>query len=82
MNICIGGPWHGSKVLKCPSLKGWFSVKDSFGNTIKYEKRETIIGNKSYIFWIESSLTLLQKDEIRNQIYDLIDKNIMSYRID
>lgn len=73
MNVCIGGPWHGSKVLKCPSRKGWFSVKDSSGNAIKYQRREVKVGNRSCMFWIESSLTLQQTDE-------LIEKFSCSFR--
>ncbi len=73
MNICLGGPWHGSKVLKCPSRKGWFSVKESSGNIITYEKREIRIGTRSFVCWIDSSLSFQQTNE-------LIDKLSCSFR--
>lgn len=62
MNICLGGPWHGSQILKCPGKKGWFCVKDSSGNSIKYIKKQIKIGDKLHFFWVESNLTFLQID--------------------
>lgn len=68
MNICLGGPWHGSKVLKCPGRKGWFNVKDATGASFRYKKKLITIGSKTYLFWVESNLTILQIDVMIDKI--------------
>ena len=50
MNICIGGPWHGSKLLGNDNKKS-FKVKGKLPNsTTNYFKRKIQFKNVFYIF--------------------------------
>lgn len=64
MDVCIGGPWNGSKVLKCNSQKEHFNVKDSYGKLITYERRRITIGNRNLTFWFDISLPNEQAKEL------------------
>lgn len=68
MNICIGGPWHGSKVLNSTNEDEWyFKARDKSGELITYNKTEIKLGSKNHIFWIESTLTFQQTNELLNK---------------
>ncbi|MBP2543564.1 hypothetical protein J2769_000758 [Acinetobacter guillouiae] len=64
MNICIGGPWHGSKLLGNDNKKS-FKVKGKLPNsTTNYFKRKIQFKNVFYIFWVSDELMLLDENEI------------------
>ena len=64
MNICIGGPWHGSKLLGSDNKKS-FKVKGKLpDSTTNYFKRKIQFKNVFYIFWVSDELMLLDENEI------------------
>lgn len=70
MDICIGGPWHGSKFLTNISQKSErFKAKDEFGNIVRYNKKIIQVGNRRLAFWVDSSLSI---EEVRELIEDLL----------
>lgn len=71
MDICIGGPWHGSIVLKCKTRKEQFRVKNSLGQSILYERRPMMIGSRNLNFWLDSSLS---NDQINKLLVIVIQK--------
>ncbi len=53
MNICIGGPWHGSKLLGNVSHEKFFKIKGSTSNSITtYLKKIVKFKNEEYVFWV------------------------------
>lgn len=57
MNICIGGPWHGSQLLG-DSAENNFTVKDKISmKKVKYNKKIIQMKNDVYIFWISVELS-------------------------
>jgi len=65
MNICIGGPWHGSKLLGNVSHEKFFKIKGSTSNSITtYFKKIVKFKNEKYVFWVSDELLDMQADEI------------------
>lgn len=65
MNICIGGPWDGAKLLGRAGYKKTFNIKDKIsGRIVVYFKRRIIVQNKSYIFWLSDDVKHIKNDEI------------------
>lgn len=70
MDICVGGPWHGSKFLITSSQKSeWFKAKDQCGKTTTYNKKIIKVGTKRLTFWIDSELTT---DQVIELLEDLL----------
>lgn len=66
MNICIGGPWNGAKLLGKSQKKDSFIVKDRQTNLITtYYKHKIKSKNEILIFWISEDL-------IEQDTYELI----------
>jgi hypothetical protein len=64
MNICIGGPWHGSKLLGHDNKKS-FKVKANQSDSVtNYSKRKIKFKNEFYIFWVADELMILDENEI------------------
>ena len=52
MNICIGGPWNGCKLLGDSHDKS-FKVKDNkLQRIVKYNRKIIHIKKNVYIFWM------------------------------
>ncbi|MDM1247876.1 hypothetical protein ACFODO_20475 [Acinetobacter sichuanensis] len=63
MNICIGGCWHGSKLLK-DEENGYFLAKDKVtGKPTTYERAVLKVGEEMYVFWIADDLSHLEANE-------------------
>lgn len=63
MNICIGGYWHGSQLLKSHKSH-YFIVKDkSSGETKLYKRFFIWFSGEKYTFWIENSLGYIEAKE-------------------
>ncbi|MDQ8937271.1 hypothetical protein [Acinetobacter rudis] len=71
MDICIGGPWNGCKILRGSSqYRSRFTVRDEItGNLVKYKKSKIQLGSKNYTFWISSNLTDDEVDNILRKLY-------------
>lgn len=63
MDICIGGPWDGSRILKSKSPRKRFILKDSTGRPITYERRLIKHGEEELFFWIDTNLNLHEVNE-------------------
>ncbi len=64
MNICIGGTWHGSKLLENSSNKKSFTVKDkTTGIVLTYFIKEIMSRNCSYVFWVSDNISEIQANE-------------------
>lgn len=73
MNICIGGPWHGSKLLGRSGPRKTFKVKDSnSGIVINYFKKKVMVKGKLHIFWLSQDLNHIETDEIVKKYFDKI----------
>ncbi|EPF74662.1 hypothetical protein [Acinetobacter rudis] len=67
MNICLGGPWHGSKILKDNNEDElYFKARDKSGALITYNKTEIKLGSRLHVFWVESTLTFQQTNDLLN----------------
>ena len=63
MNICIGGCWHGSKLLK-DQKSDRFSAKDNnTGRFITYKRFRVDFRGETYVFWVENTLSHLEANE-------------------
>lgn len=80
MNICIGGPWHGSKFLTSGSPKSdRFKVKDQSRQVITYIKRIIRAETRPLIFWIDSTLT---EDQVSDFLEDYLRTRFVFYSLD
>jgi len=73
MDICIGGPWHGSVVLPAKTQKKHFKVTDSFGKSILYKRKLIIVGSRYLKFWLDSNLS---NDQVNDLLVSIIHKYI------
>ena len=65
MNICIGGPWHGSMLLAQGRFEKFFKVKDSHSKTVTtYVKRKVKVEKTVYIFWVSDNIRDLEACEL------------------
>lgn len=78
MNICIGGCWHGSKVLK-DQKSNYFLAKDkTTGQAVTYERFVVTWKENSHIFWVSNDLNSLEaQDKIKD--YLIHSKRSLSY---
>lgn len=69
MNICIGGCWHGSKLLKNEERE-YFLAKDKItGRPTTYARSVLKVDKELYIFWIADNLNHLEANEkIKNYL--------------
>jgi hypothetical protein len=72
MNICIGGPWHGSRVLAPRKHEKAFHVKDNSSEQITtYLKTKIKTRDEIYIFWVSKEIDNLEMTEqLKKYIYD------------
>ncbi|KAF1020416.1 MAG: hypothetical protein GAK29_03638 [Acinetobacter bereziniae] len=67
MNICIGGPWNGSRLLGSMGHKKSFKVKGTVPDLITvYIKKKIEVKNSIYIFWVSDELMDIDANEIIN----------------
>lgn len=65
MNICIGGPWHGSKLLVFEKHEKFFKVIDKNSKSSStYFKRRVKVENTVYIFWVSDEIIDLEAYEL------------------
>ncbi|WP_174492726.1 hypothetical protein [Acinetobacter sp. Marseille-Q1623] len=80
MNICIGGCWHGSKLLS-DQKTNYFLAKDRVtSKPTKYRRLEVICMNNSKTFWIAVDLNRL---EVKKKIQPYLDnlRSNLDYQI-
>ncbi|AWL28989.1 hypothetical protein A7P53_00230 [Acinetobacter defluvii] len=60
MNICIGGCWHGSKLLSVPKAN-YFLAKDRLtSKPTRYNRLEIVWLDHPKIFWVADNLNNLE----------------------
>lgn len=66
MNICIGGCWHGSKLLTNGNSR-YFHVNGSKPGDVgtRYKRFEARYRGRKYIFWVDR---LLSHEEVNQKI--------------
>lgn len=65
MNICIGGPWHGSKLLTHGKHEKFFQVKDSHSKlSSSYFKKKVKVKNAIYTFWVSDEIMDYEAQEL------------------
>lgn len=76
MDICIGGPWNGSKVLKNQIYgKNSFKIKDKNTTILTtYARRLVSIEKIKYVFWISTSITDSEAIELIKKYINRKDK--------
>lgn len=80
MNICIGGCWHGSKLLK-DQKSNHFLAKDKIsGEFTTYERFTVQYAEKPQVFWIANSLSRLEVNEKVMPYLEKIKQNL-NYQI-
>ncbi|WP_288497435.1 hypothetical protein [uncultured Acinetobacter sp.] len=72
MDLCIGGPWNGCRLLgENENYSFRIRVNKSYSTT--YFRKEIIYNNSVLVFWIADGLSNLQSDEIiENYLKELI----------
>lgn len=63
MNICIGGSWHGSKLLKGQKSNQFLAKDKITGQPMIYERFILKFENEIHTFWIENTLSRLEASE-------------------
>ncbi|WP_174492569.1 hypothetical protein [Acinetobacter sp. Marseille-Q1623] len=80
MNICIGGCWHGSKLL-VDQKSDYFLAKDRVtSKPTRYERLQILCTNEIKNFWVADSLNCL---EITHKIQPYLDnlRSNLDYQI-
>ncbi|RFC83103.1 hypothetical protein C9E89_013335 [Acinetobacter sichuanensis] len=63
MNICIGGSWHGSQLLKGQKSNHFLAKDKATGQHITYERFVIKYENEVCTFWIANTLSRLEANE-------------------
>ena len=80
MNICIGGCWHGSKLL-VDQKTNYFLAKDrATSKPTRYRRLEVVLMNHPQTFWVADNLNRLEVTQKIQPYLDQLRSNL-NYQI-
>ena len=80
MNICIGGCWHGSKLL-VDQKTNYFLAKDrATSKPTRYRRLEVVWMNHPQTFWVADNLNRLEVTQKIQPYLDQLRSNL-NYQI-
>lgn len=76
MNICIGGPWHGSKLLASRDHQEFFKINDKKIKLLTtYIKKVIKVGDTVCIFWVSNELSDDKASELIKPYLNIIERD-------
>lgn len=75
MNICIGGPWHGSMLLASRDHQELFKINDRKTKSLTtYIKKEIKVGDRVCLFWVSKELSEIDASELIKPYLNMVER--------